>query len=58
MAGFGHMRGQAFKQERLAKEDIRLLIEVLNMAQQTKREYAGSTRIELLIGKLKRMLSQ
>ncbi len=44
-----------FSQERLAKEDIGLLIEAVAIARQNGM-LASPTRIEMLIGKLKRML--
>jgi hypothetical protein len=52
---------QTFKQERLAKEDIRLLIECVRIARAIPEqvgEYATDTRIELLLGKLRRMEKQ
>ena len=41
-----------FSQERLAKEDLRLLIDIFQRLEVVN----DRTRIELLIGKLKRML--
>ena len=41
-----------FSQERLAKEDIRLLIDILQQMEVVN----DRTRLEMLIGKLKRML--
>ena len=49
-----------FAQERLAKEDVRLLIECLERAASEGVHIynASPTRLELLIGKLKRMEKQ
>jgi hypothetical protein len=45
-------------QERLAKEDIRLLIDCVELAKEKGEVFASHTRIELLLGKLKRMEKQ
>ena len=45
-------------QERLAKEDIRLLLDCIRLAKEDLGLTATPTRIELLIGKLKRMEQQ
>lgn len=46
-----------FSQERLAREDIRLLIEAVETSEHLTK-IVSSTRLELLIGKLKRMEKQ
>jgi hypothetical protein len=52
---------QTFKQERISKEDISLLIECVRIARAIPEqigEYATDTRIELLLDKLMRMEKQ
>lgn len=52
---------QPFNQERLAKEDIRLLLEATTHVRNCSNwnaQVASDTRIEMLIGKLKRMEKQ
>lgn len=60
MVGFGSTK--AFSQERLAKDDIRLLINCVDIAAQKlicdSNQQISYTRLELLIGKLKRMEKQ
>lgn len=45
-----------FSQERLSKDDIELLIEAVEYIKDHTLAVASNTRLELLIGKLKRML--
>lgn len=49
-----------FKQERLAKDDIRLLIQFIEMIRNPAGSYPeiSVTRVDLLLGKLKRMEKQ
>jgi hypothetical protein len=54
MTRFNRNTIHTFKQERLAKDDIRLLLEVLQYADLAMIN-VSQTRMELLIGKLKRM---
>jgi hypothetical protein len=53
---------QRFNQERLAKEDIRLLIDIVidyaDIRNSVSSDDVSRTRIELLLGKLKRMEKQ
>ncbi len=70
MSRFNRGAIQTFKQERLAKEDIRLLLQMTELAKDYMmavrldssipkvKEYPSDTRIELLLGKLKRMEKQ
>jgi hypothetical protein len=54
----GSVFGQSH-QERLAKDDIRLLLELIIIARRNETIVGTSdTRLELLIGKLKRMEKQ
>jgi hypothetical protein len=47
---------KAFTQERLSKDDIRLLLDLIPIAVRNEAlNTVSPTRIELLIGKLKRM---
>ena len=46
-----------FKQELLAKEDIRLLIEAVETSEHLSK-IVSTTRYEMLLGKLKRMEKQ
>jgi len=48
-----------FHQERLAKDDIRLLIQLIDIARRNELPNGTTpTRIELLVGKLARMEKQ
>lgn len=56
MTRFNRNTIHTFKQERLAKDDIRLLIELAQIAVRNEMPNGvTSTRIELLLGKLRRM---
>ena len=48
-----------FSQERLSKDDLRLLIDLVGVARDADciPDHVSATRLELLIGKLKRMLN-
>ena len=48
-----------FSQERLAKEDLRLLIDCVSYSRNAfEADHVTDTRLEMLIAKLQRMLKQ